>query len=293
MLQFVPLLAFMIVSAGVVPGARAQEQVPSADIQRLDDSLDEVSASLADLRSTDPDLARRLQDDLADLREEVTYLRVKARKSGVSQDEYDDLRLRIADLRRAAAPGSLSSTPPPTDRSPESTPSMETADIPVGHELDVRIQAPLSSGTAQVEDRFEATTLVDVYQGDRVLVPAGSVMRGVVSGVEKAGRLDRKGSLTLAFDQLTVRGVDYPIRATVTQALESKGIRGEAARIGIGAAAGAVLGGILGGAQGALAGIFIGSGGVLAAVPGKDVELPAGTVLRVRFDSPVDLHGSR
>ena len=89
--------------------------------------------------------------------------------------------------------------------------------------MDVRLQTTLSSETAQVEDRFEATTLVDLYQDDRVLVPAGSVVGGVVSAVEKAGRLDRKASLTLAFDRLTVRGRDYPIRATLTQALEGEG----------------------------------------------------------------------
>jgi hypothetical protein len=46
-----------------------------------------------------------------------------------------------------------------------------------------------------------------------------------------------------------------------------------------------VLGAILGGTKGALAGILIGGGGVTAATDGKDVELPAGTVLRVRLDT--------
>ena len=58
--------------------------------------------------------------------------------------------------------------------------------------------------------------MVDLRDGDRVLVPAGSVMRGVVSSVNKAGRIERKGSLTLAFDQITINGRSYPIRATVT-----------------------------------------------------------------------------
>ena len=78
------------------------------------------------------------------------------------------------------------------------------ADIPVGTEFDVRLQKPLSSETAQVEDRFEATTIVDYSVDDRVVVPAGSVMRGVVSVGDKAGRIERKGSLTVVFDQLTV-----------------------------------------------------------------------------------------
>ena len=122
-----------------------------------------------------------------------------------------------------------------------------------------------------------------------MLVPAGSVMRGVVSSVNKAGRIERKGSLTLAFDRVTINGHAYPIRATVTQALESEGIKGEAGKIGAGAGVGAIIGGILGGVKGALAGILIGGGGTIAATEGKDVELPAGTVLRVRLDSGLNL----
>jgi hypothetical protein len=162
-------------------------------------------------------------------------------------------------------------------------------DVPVGTELDVRLQTPLSSETSEVEDRFEATTMVDLLQGDRVVVPAGSMMRGVVSSVNRAGRIERQGRMTVAFDQITVRGRSYPLRATVTQALKSEGIRGEAARIGAGAGVGAIIGGILGGFEGALAGILIGGGGTIAATEGTDVELPAGTVLRLRVDTPLNL----
>ena len=47
--------------------------------------------------------------------------------------------------------------------------------------------------------------------------------------------------------------------------------------------------GILGGFRGALAGILIGGGGTIAATEGNDVELPVGTVLRVRLDTPLTL----
>ena len=166
-------------------------------------------------------------------------------------------------------------------------------DVPVGTELDVRLTGTLSSGTAMVEDRFEATTMVDLQSGNRTIIPAGSVMRGVVSSVTKAGRIERKGSLTLAFDQVTVNGRAHPIRATVTQALESEGVKGEAGKIGAGAGVGAIIGGILGGFKGALAGILIGGGGTVAATDGKDVELPVGTVLRVRLDSGLNLADRR
>ena len=75
------------------------------------------------------------------------------------------------------------------------------------------------------------------------------------------------------------------MRGTVTQALESEGIKGEAAKIGAGAGVGAIIGGILGGVKGALLGILIGGGGTIAATEGKDVDLPPGTMLRVRMDT--------
>src|SRR5262249_4949033 len=146
-----------------------------------------------------------------------------------------------------------------------------------------------SSKTAQPEDRFNGTTMVDLKNGDQVLVPAGSRMRGIVKSVNKAGKIDRKGSLTVTFDQLTIHSRTYALNATVTQALESEGVRGEVGKIGAGAGVGAIIGGIIGGAKGALAGILIGGGGVVAATEGKDVELPPGSVLRVRIDTPVNL----
>jgi hypothetical protein len=288
--RLVPLAASLLALLVLAPSAFGQSaSITTSDIERLENDIADLNAQLPSVRSSDPDLANRLERDLDDVRDEVTYLKVKVRKEGVTEDEYEEVRTRIEDVRRAMPrSGDVNERGVGTDSENSDTVTRTSApgEIPVGQEMDVRLQTPLSSETAQVEDRFEATTLVDIYQGNELLVPAGSLVRGVVSSVQKAGRLDRKGSLTLAFDRITVRGVDYPIRATVTQALESEGVKGEAARIGIGAAAGAILGGILGGAQGAIAGIFIGSGGVLAAVPGKDVELDAGTVLRIRFDSP-------
>jgi hypothetical protein len=120
-----------------------------------------------------------------------------------------------------------------------------------------------------------------------VLVPAGSTVRGIVSGVEQAGKIDRSGSMTLAFDQIVVRGREYPIRGMATQVFESGGIREEAGTVGTAGAVGAIVGGIIGGLRGALIGAVVGSGGVIAATEGKDVEIPSGTIIRVRLDSPV------
>jgi hypothetical protein len=270
--------------------ARAQA-VTTADLQRLQDAVFDASREIAALRSSDATLATRLEGDLGDARDDVAYLRGKLRREGsVSRSEFADVQQRVDDIRaeaRGTSPARATGTndPGPVRRPTNCGPS----DVCVGQEIDVRVQVPLNSDTANVEDRFEATTLVSFYNENNELIPAGSLMRGVVSGVDRAGRLDRKGRLSLSFDELIVRGRSYRIRATVTQAIESTGLKGEGTKIGTGAGVGAIIGGILGGVKGAIAGVLIGGGGMVAATEGKDVQIPAGTVLRVRFDSPVTI----
>jgi len=161
--------------------------------------------------------------------------------------------------------------------------------IPAGQELDVRLQAPLSSETATREMRFDAVTAVDVTQDGRVLIPAGSRVRGVVTDVKRPGRIDRVGSLTLSFDQIEVRGRTYPVRGMATQVFESGGIRDEAGTAGVGAGAGVIVGGLLGGLKGAVLGAVIGAGGAVAATEGKDINLPAGAIIRIRLDQSVNV----
>ena len=183
--------------------------------------------------------------------------------------------------------GTSGTTTAPTD--PTQVNPSDRGVVPVGQEIDLRLQTALSSATATREQRFEATTAVDLMQGDRVLIPAGSTVRGVVSNVEKAGNVDRSGSLSLAFDRIVINGREYPLRAMATQIFESRGVLDEGKTVGTAGAVGAVVGGIIGGLKGAVIGAIVGSGGVIAATEGKDIELPAGTIVRVRFDSTLNV----
>jgi hypothetical protein len=253
--------------------------ITDRDLQRLAQALADATAEVNRGKSRDAATATRLSRELSELDDEVAYLRVKLRKEGrAPRSEYFDLRDRIDDLRARAS----SDTATATRRDRE----VRESTIPVGTEIDVRLQDGLSSDRNQVEDRFVGTTVVDLQLGERVVIPAGSEVRGVVTAVEKAGRLDRKGSLTLAFDSITVNGRERDIRGIVTDTIESEGIRGEVGKIGGAAGVGAIIGGILGGVKGAITGILIGGGGMIAATEGKDVELEPGTILRVRLDQP-------
>jgi TolA-binding protein len=321
-----------IVAGALASPAIAQQQnysqVTQGDIQRLQDSVFQAGSDVQQLKNRDSARASQLQTQLDDLRDEVIYLKVKLRKEGsLQRSEYAGVRDRLDDLRSQATNyttnytpstgsttasnatgtsggsttyrGSTPSTTTGTQSSTTTRNATQTAtsgrdvEVPSGTEIDVRLTNTLNSGTAQVEDRFEGTTLVDLNINGRTVVPAGSVMRGVVTSVEPATRTNRTAKMTVSFDQVTVNGRAYAIRGTVTQAIQGEGIKGETGKIATGAGVGAVLGGILGGVKGAILGTVIGGGGITAATEGKEVEVPQGSVLRVRFDSPVSIQTAR
>lgn len=239
------------------------------------------------------------RQEITEIRDDLGYLRVKQRRGDAItrterqrlSDRIDRYMARIGNSQSSSSgvyrgdrPGSRNDRP--NDRIGSIQGRLE---IPAGSEVDVRLVTGLTSDTAQVEDRVEATTMIDLYRGNDLLVPVGSVLTGWVTSVDRASRTDRKGSLTVEFNRINISGRTYDTKAYVTQALESGGLKSEAGRIGAGSAVGAIIGGILGGVKGAIAGVLIGGGGVIAATEGKDVHLPEGTVLRVRFDSTVPL----
>ena len=169
---------------------------PASDLSGLERKLDDAQAALsrADPTVTAEDRTS-LERELQELKDDVAYLRVKSRR-GESigdrerkdvSDRIDRFTTRVNDLERAG----------------RST-GEDGRSIPIGTELDIRLQTPLSSRDAQVEQRVEATTMVNFYIGNDLIVPAGSLLVGHVAAVDKATRSDRKGSLSLSFTRLTI-----------------------------------------------------------------------------------------
>jgi len=277
----IAVLAAVPIDDGV---PRIPQVVTSADLQRLQDELDDLRSRHERLRGEQAQRADQLEPTLERLEEDLIYLRVKLRREGaVTRADFQRLEREINDLEyRLGSHEGATSPDPHIESVPANT-------VPVGTELDVRLQTRLDTDETQVEDRFTATSVAPLYSNGEVLIPAGSVVRGTVASVDESSRLDRDASMTLSFEEITVRGQTYPVNMTLTEALESEGIKGEAERIGIGAAAGGIIGGILGGLKGVITGVVIGAGGTVLATEGEDVELPPGTILRVRFDSPVTM----
>jgi hypothetical protein len=278
-------LVTLIVVFGLGAATLAQA-VTEADLARLDATAAEIGQRVANLRASDSTLAAEVEKSLALLKEDVIYLRVRLRRErSVPRADFKDIEDRLETLRVKSLGQKVTGQPVLAD---DPKTGGEVWIVPVGTEMDVRLQTALSSATSKVEQRFEATTLVDYKLGGEVRMPAGTIVRGFVGSVRAAGRVERRGSLTLAFDEILLPRGPSRLRASVTQALDGKSSE-DISRIGTGAAIGAIVGGLIGGGKGLLVGVLVGGGGTIAATDGSDVNLPIGTVLRLRIDAPLEI----
>ena len=167
-----------------------------ADIATLERRVDDARAAYSRVQPAGNEQElREIEDDLA-------YLRVKTRRGEtVTTRERRELGERIDRFMTRISSGTTANTG--VDRAPRANRgSARGGMIPAGREVDTRLQTHLDSETAQVEDRVEATTMVDLYQGNDLLIPAGAVLEGYVSSVDRASRTDRKGELTIMFTRL-------------------------------------------------------------------------------------------
>ena len=161
------------------------------------------------------------------------------------------------------------------------------ADAVIGLQLD----STVTSEDAQVEDKLTATLTRDVRVGARIAIPAGARAEGVVTLVERGGRLRDRARLGIRFTSIVLEdGTRVPIE-TETVYREGDDPSGEsAAKVSASAIGGAIIGGILGGAKGAILGGTTGAGAGSAAVlvGGRNpARLPSGAPVTVRLTSPV------
>jgi hypothetical protein len=271
------------ISAAATPKAAAagRDDAAPKDLRALQDELANLDDDLKDMEPGDR-TADSFRDRADQIREDVTYLKVKMRRhqraalegTGVTQDEVADVREEIGRLREDIArsfgegDGDLRLTE--------------------GTEIEVRLEDALSSRTARREDRFEATVLRPVRAGSALAVPAGTRVRGVVRNAEPAERPSRAGKLELEFDALYLDTKRVDLRASLVS-MEGSGGRSPAQKAGIGAVLGGIVGALFEGKKGAVVGAVLGGSGAVVATKGEDVELPAGATLTIRLDEELPI----
>ena len=276
-------LALAVVLA--MPPAAAQAYQATArryDVQRLQDDLAVLEDSLAAVPTSHPryrefrDRADALRQDLVQIRDDMGRSREDTSAGAVSLDEVDRVRDRVRTLQ-----GDI-------DTALDRRFTRGSLDLPTGAELTVRLEQPLSSRTARLEDRFDATVARPVMVDTRVVIPAGTRVQGTVTRADQAQRPIRGGRLDLAFDRaLLDDGTSLDLHARVVQVKEDIADAGTARNAGIGAALGGILGSIIGGTKGAIVGVLLGGAGGAITAQGDDVNLPEGTVFTLQLDRPV------
>ena len=161
--------------------------------------------------------------------------------------------------------------------------------IPRGTHLTVRLNTRVASDTSRREDPVEATLAAPIVVDHHQVLPAGTVLTGVVSDARRSGRVTGRAALGLRFTTLTVSNQAYALAARI-HAMAPTTKKKDAETIGLPAAGGAVIGGIVGGKKGAATGALIGGGagaGVVLATPGKEVRWPRGTRLTLTLEHDV------
>lgn len=190
------------------------------------------------------------------------------------------------------------SQPAPQTPAPQPAPSgprYESVTVPSGTSFQVTLNQQLSTRDNQVGDIFTTTLSSPIMAGGAVAVPAGAVIRGEVTAVQKSGGAGQQAILKVAFDEISFGGDTYPIQLTITEAnptTKGRSSTGEkAVKIGGGAAAGAILGRVIGGdATGAIVGGILGGAAGTAIVLGTedvDAVLEQGSSMTVQLDAPL------
>lgn len=163
--------------------------------------------------------------------------------------------------------------------------------VPAGTSIAVRMESELASNTSRVGDPVTAVlTKAEFVDGVEVL-PAGSVLKGVVETAEPAGDVKGRATLGFRFKTITVDGTAYPLSANASHT--AAGTKSsDAKKIGIPAAGGAIIGGILGGKKGAVIGTVIGGGAgaaVVLSTSGPEVRYARGAALSLTLDNAIDV----
>jgi hypothetical protein len=186
--------------------------------------------------------------------------------------------------------------PTSTPASKPAAPQYEQLTAATGASFDVRLDQELSTRNSAAGDLFTVTTLAPLMDGGKVVVPAGTKIRGEVTVARASGNSGENAELRVRFDDLTVEGQSYPVALTITQAANvvTKGrddTGDKALKIGGGAAAGALVGQLIvknttatliGAAVGAAAGT-----GLQMTQEDVDAYIPEGSEMTVRLDEPL------
>jgi hypothetical protein len=169
--------------------------------------------------------------------------------------------------------------------------SSRSLEAPAGTELVVRTVETIDSRNVGADQTFSALVEEAVTNATgRVIVPEKSSVQLIIRQLPSGGATG-SSELVLDVQSITVDGRRYLVSTTDLTRGSDTGIgknKRTAGTIGGGAALGTIIGTMAGGGKGAATGLE-GAAGAQVLTRGRDVRVPAETVLKFRLDKPVTL----
>jgi hypothetical protein len=195
----------------------------------------------------------------------------------------------VAGQPATAGPTDASGQPAPPAPTAGAAPIVRPADvnIPAGTNLTIRINQHISVKNSHAGDRFDGEVVDPVVgENDRVVIPRGTPVGGVVVASHRRGHFKGSSILELRLTNLTLNGTRYRLDTSdLTQTKKGKGKR-SAAFIGGGTGLGMLVGGVATGGVGLLVGGLVGAGGgtALGGLTGnRDIDIPAESIVRFKL----------
>jgi hypothetical protein len=190
-------------------------------------------------------------------------------------------------LLSVALLGAREARSPSSQASPGAA-SQNTATVPAGTRMMVKMIDPVDSETSRPNDRFRGALEANLMAGNVLVAPKGTTVFGRLLSAESAGRT-AGGQLELDITEIVIDGTSHSLRTSSNQVQgqEGESTASQTARgAGTGAAVGAVVGtGVGFGARaGAIAGNVAGG-----STRGEKVKVPAGALVEFTLDHPVSL----
>ena len=167
--------------------------------------------------------------------------------------------------------------------------------VPSGTQISVRTDEAIDSQNASEGQTYPATVLQDVTGGaGEVLIPRDSRAQLIIREAT-GGSTTGSPQLVLDLNSISVNGRSYRVSTEDITQTSKAGIgknRRTAEMVGGGAVLGTLLGAIAGGGKGAAIGAAAGAaagGTAQVLTKGKQVKVPAETILRFQLDRPIHL----
>lgn len=170
--------------------------------------------------------------------------------------------------------------------------------VPVDTSVRLRINNGLSSKTTNVGNQFTSTVVTPVYVKGVEVIPAGSIVSGHVTHVDRASRKSQAGSLDVTFTSIkTPNGVNYPISGSLVGAdgkdneadIQGKSSKKRNAKF-IGR--GMVVGGLINGGAGVVTGGLFGAARGLIK-KGEEAQVDPGTEFDMMLNRSVSMSAFR